>query len=179
MTLGIKQNQLFGVLIGLIVILLLSGCTTGVPNPSDEQAPQPTLVLNNTANDTHTFNVWIVDRGAGRDWVTVSSRNKRTYTLSPQGGVYHVHFPKENVYVTEIKPDKELSQYVTRATVQPGETHRQTLTNFSVGDSLMVTAAEDDRIFELVVSNCGEQSLIGLEVMSILGPSTANSFGCR
>jgi len=87
--------------------------------------------------------------------------------------------PKENVYVTDIKPDEDLSQFVTRVSVQPGEVHRQNITNFSTGDSLMVTAAEDDRVFELVVSNCDDQSLVGLEVMSRPGPSTANSFGCR
>jgi len=179
MATDVKLNRPIWILTGLIVLLLLSGCITGVFGPSGEQSQQPTLVLNNTANDTHSFTVWVVDNGVGEDWVTVYPRDRETYTLSPQGGVYHSHFPEEHVYVTDIKPRANHSRFVTRVSVQPGETHRQNITNFSVGDSLMVTAAEDDRIFELIVSNCDEQTLVGLEVRSLPGPSTANSFGCR
>ena len=42
-------------------IPLIAGCTVGALGKPPEQERHPTLVLNNSANETQTFMVWVVE----------------------------------------------------------------------------------------------------------------------
>jgi len=155
----------------------MAGCSGGLYAPGTDQDMAPALVLNNTANTTHSFTVWVVEGPVGEDGLRIIPRDREPSDITPAGELFHVHY--DDRYIEAVEPPADRSRLVANISLQGNNTHRQQIENFSNGDTLVVTAAENDRIFELVVVNCGRHPLTGLEVMSRPGPSTANSYSCQ
>lgn len=165
--------------LAVVCLLVVSGCSGAFYTPGAEQATPPAVVLNNTANTTHTFSVWAVEGTVGVDGLRTVPRDDDPSDITHTEGLLTVHYSEEARYIEAVEPPPDRSRLVADISLQGNTTHRQQVVNFSHGDTLIVTAAENDRIFELVVVNCGRHPLVGLEVMTRPEPSAAASYGCQ
>jgi hypothetical protein len=168
---------LFSLAVGCL--LLVAGCSGGLYAPGAEQDTSPTVVLNNTANTTHSFTVWTVEGRVGQDGLQVVPRDREPYNFTPTGQIWSSHYPEGTIYVEAIQPPPDRSRLVANVSLQGNSTHRQQVEHFSHGDTLIVTAAKDNRISELVVVNCGRHPFTGLEVTVRSDTVASSSYGCR
>ena len=146
-------------------LLVIAGCTTGpFGRPSDQERPV-TLVANNSANVTHTFEVQVVEIPASltihySDGTVVKSE-------IDQGLSNHDTGPRT---VTEIDFPKS-ARLRGRYTLEPGEEMQRSIENFSGNSALVIVVSRGKGdIFTWVSANCDEQALVGLEVTSYPTP---------
>ena len=162
--------------LGLGLLLLLAGCTAMPFGGSSDQDQPVHLVLNNSANETQTFEVWEVKLGATltlyyRDGTVVNA------TIG-QGLSNHDTGPRT---ITKIEfPD--WAQHYGQHTLEPGQEYRRNIENFSnTGALVVVISRSEDEILSDVSANCDEQALIGLKIVSRPDPpgGVSASYGCR
>ena len=158
------------------VLLTLAGCTVAPFGGPTEQERPVTLVVNNSANVTHTFEVHVVELPAS---MTIRYRD---------GTVEHVEIG-QGLAGTDAGPRtitnitfSESARLFGRYTLKPGEEKQSSVENFSHNSALVVVTSKDDGdIFSWVSANCDDQTLVGLEVTS--RPSENGevdaSYGCR
>lgn len=160
----------------LVVLLAIAGCTTGpFGNPAEQEGPV-TLIVNNSANETHTFEIRVVELPAS---LTVHYRDGTV--MKPeigQGLSNHDTGPRT---VTKIDMP-ESARLQGRYTLKPGEENKSSIENFSPNSALVVVVSnKDGEIFSWVSANCDEQNLVGLEVTSYPTPpgGVFAAYGCR
>ena len=157
------------------VLLVLSGCTIG---PFDSPQEEPVLVVNNSANVTHTFNVWVVELPAS---MTAHYQDGTVVTSEiGQGLSNHETGPRT---VTNIDLP-ESAQNRGRYTLEPDEETQNSIKNFPRNGVLFIVVSKNEgEIFAWVSANCDDQSLVGLEVTSEdtppVVPGVSAAYGCR
>jgi len=117
--------------------------------------------MNNSANATQTFEVWVVNP---KNNLTVRLNDSRTIntTISPgltssSSGQYH--------YYTAVEPP-ESARLHGRFTIKPGEEERSTIEEFPRTYAVVVILIQGDKIGWYATAKCGNEVLIGLEVTS-------------
>lgn len=157
------------------VLLLLAGCIISPVGTLSEQEGSVQLYLNNSANATQTFEVWVVEFGAN---VRVERTDGLTgnYTVG-QGVASHSSGPHA---WTEVKPP-DSARLHGRFTITPGNHTRSSIENFSRHSAVVVVVYEGNRSGWWASAYCSDQALVGLEVHS--RPSTFTDawagYGCR
>jgi hypothetical protein len=162
--------------LGLVVLLVIGGCTAGPFGNSANQGQSVELVLNNSANTTQTFEVWMVELPATmtahyRDGTAVKSE-------IGQGLSNHDTGPRTVMRINFSEPARLDGRY----TLDPSEENRSVFANFSRDAALVVVVFRgENRIFSWVSANCDDQALVGLEVKS--RPNSSGgvfaSYGCQ
>jgi hypothetical protein len=165
------------VTICIAVFVLFTGCTA-VPfdGPSEQERPV-TVVLNNSANETQAFEVWVVEAPST---ATTQLDDGRTgnYTIgeglrSHSSGDYHF-------WTTVELP--ESARLHSRVKLNPGEVNQSTVDEFPQNFAVVVVLYQDSSKSGWWASaNCADQALVGLEVTSRpdkYGDAFA-SYGCR
>jgi len=165
--------------VALLILIILSGCSGALHASDDEQDNAPTLVLNNTANSTHSFSVWAVEGAVNKNGLRIVPRDQEPYNFTPSGQLWTSHFPEGTVYIESIQPPPNRSRIIANISLQANSTHQQRIENFSIGDTIVVTIAENGRIFELTVVNCGRHPLVGVGISTRPEPAASASYGCR
>lgn len=160
------------------ILLIVAGCTTAPFGGSPEQEHTVQVVVNNSANATHTFEVWVVERPASmtahyRDGTVVDSE-------IGQGLSNHETGPRA---VTKIDLP-ESAQFKGQHTLKPGQENRSSLRNFPRNGALVVVVSKNEsEIFAWASANCDDQTLVGLEVKSEntppVVPGISTSYECR
>lgn len=145
-------------LVCLASLLILTGClSTPFGGPSEQERPVE-LILNNSANETQTFEVWVVEAGA-----TVETHRtdglSGNYTVG-QGVASHSSGP--HAWKTVEPPDS--ARLHGRFTGDPGEEKQSSIKNFSRNSAVVVVLYQDNQSGWWVSANCDEQALVGLEV---------------
>ena len=141
----------------LSLLLVTAGCVTApFDGPSDQEQP-PQLLLNNSADETQTFEVWVADP---QDNVTAQrdDGNIGNYTIdgvlsTRSSGEYHAW--KE----VELLGSARLHGGFT---VELGEENRSAIEEFPRGYSVVVY--QGDKSGWWASTNCGSRALVGLEV---------------
>lgn len=141
------------------LLLVTAGCVTGpFDGPSDQEQP-PQLLLNNSANETQTFEVWVADP---RDNVTArrDDGNVGNYTID---GALSTHSSGDYHAWKEVElPDS--ARLHGRFTIDPDEENRSSIDEFPRGYSVVVIVYQGDNSGWWASTNCGSQALVGLEV---------------
>lgn len=164
-------------LLCLSVLLVIAGCTGGpLGGPATQEQPV-TVVVNNTANVTQTFEVWVV-KAPATAMVRQDDGSTGNYTIgqglrSHSSGEYHVY--------TEVKLP-ESAQLHGRYTLTPGEQNQSSITGFSRNGAVVVILSRGaNEIVWWASANCDEAALVGLKVTSYPKPpgGAFATYGCR
>lgn len=168
-------------LLCLATLLVLAGCTAGPLNGPTEQDQPPRVVLNNSADETQTFTVWVVEGEIQPDEITIYKKSGEVDNASPGEGLSTYHLGGDYGNVTSVEPPANRSRLLGRYTLAPGKASRSSVENFTVGSTIVVSLSERGRVIELTVANCDEQALVGLEVTSRPNPpgGASASYGCQ
>ena len=154
----------------LVLIVGLAGCTAAPFNGLSEQERPVTVIANNSANITHTFTVWRADGELNSGEVVIKRKARRDTRVSPGQGLSSYRFDNDSGYVTSIVFPSNHSKSHARYVLEPGEANKTTVENFTVGSTIMVVVSVNDRVVELITANCGEATLVGLEVHTYPNP---------
>lgn len=163
------------------LLLFVAGCTA-IPfgGPSEQEHPVK-VVLNNSANQTQTFTVWVVTGEVQPDGIIIYKKNGEIDNASPGQGLSSYYLGGDYGHVTSVEPPPNRSRLHGQYVLSRGETKRSTVENFTIGSTIVVSLAEHGRVIELTTANCDEQSLVGLEVVSRPTPpgGASAAYGCR
>lgn len=142
-------------LLCLGLLLILAGCTTG---PFGGQEGSVTVTVNNSANLTQTFEVWVVNPEA-----TVTTRRDDgltgNYTIG-QGLATHSSGP--HAWGKVKLPDS--ARLHGRFIIDPGEEKRSSIENFSRDSAVVVVLYQGDKIGWWASAHCSDGALVGLEI---------------
>lgn len=168
-------------LLCLAALLVLAGCTAGPLGGPTEQDPPPRVVLNNSANGTQTFTVWVVEGEIHPDEIAIHKKSGEVDNASPGEGLSTYYLGGDYGNVSSVELPANRSRLLGRYTLAPEETSRSSVENFTIGSTIVVSLSERGRVIELTVANCDEQALVGLEVTSRSDPSggASASYGCQ
>lgn len=162
--------------LSLAVLLVAAGCAAG---PFADQATQERpvkLVLNNSANVTQTFEVWVIDSQAS---ITVRFNDSLTANTTIGPGL-STSSSGEYRYYTAVEPP-DSAELHGRFTVEPGEEKHSSIEEFPRDYAVLVVLYQGDKIGWYASANCGNEALVGLEVYtrpSQYGDAGAG-YGCR
>ena len=141
-------------------LLVLAGCTVGPFGGPSDQAQPPELILNNSANVTQTFEVWVVEAGS-----TVETRREDgltgNYTVG-QGLSSHSSGP----HAWRIVEPSDSARLHGQFTVNPGEKKRDSIENFSQSSAVVVVLYQGNKSGWWASVHCSDGALVGLEVHS-------------
>jgi len=159
------------------IFLLIAGCVAFPSNGPSQQERPVTVVLNNSANSTHSFEVWVVELPAN-----VSTRRDDGLTATwPIGeGLATTNPGDGHVYTSVEVPDS--ARLHGQFMLSPGESNQSAIEDLPRDFAVVVVVnrAENESI-EWVSANCAEQALVGLEVTA--RPDSQGgvfaSYGCR
>jgi hypothetical protein len=154
----------------------MAGCTTGPFGNPAEQEGTVTLIINNSANETHNLDIRVVEPSASltihyRDGAVVKSE-------VGQGLSNHDTGPRTVTKIDFPESARVQGQY----TLEPDEENKSSIKNaFSDSVLVVVVSNSDGEIFSWVSANCDEQDLVGLEVTSYPTPpgGVFASYECR
>lgn len=171
----------------LALLLVLSGCVYDPLNRPSRQEQPVTVIVNNSANVTQSFEVWAVTLPAN---VTVRRDDGENYTTDIGEGLSNRNSGDYHVY-TAVEPPG--SAYLDgRYTLAPGEQNRSSIEP-GVLDSdseekfppyfavIVIVYQDENEITSWVSANCDEQALVGLEVHSYPDPPGGvwAGYGCH
>lgn len=149
-------------LLCLGVLLLIAGCTAGpFGGPSAQEEPA-SVVVNNSANETHTFEIWVVELPAN---VTYRRSDGLTGNWDIGEGVGSIEPGDNRTYTSVTLP--ESARLHRRSTLGPGEENQSSIEEFPRDFAVVVVVYQaENEIIEWVSANCADQDLLYLEVRS-------------
>lgn len=161
----------------LCIMLLFVGCVAG-PFESQSTQSRPTeIVVNNTANETHTFEVWVVDPPAN---VTLRRSDGKTGRYEIEEGVTSYDPGGNRTFSVVSLP--ESARLHGRFTLEPGEANESQIEALPRDHVVVVfTYRAENEIIEWVDAHCGDAYLKYLQVQSRHIKETADvvvSFNC-
>ncbi|MDS0280381.1 hypothetical protein NDI85_21580 [Halomicroarcula sp. S1AR25-4] len=154
-------------------LLVVAGCTAlPFSGPSVQERPV-TVILNNSASTSHTFEVSVVELPAE---YTIRFDDGRVDTTSIDQGITS-HNPGDNQTFTAVElPDS--ARLHGRYTLAAGETNQASIEDFPRRFAVVVVVSRDvGEIVWYVTVNCHEQALAGFEVIRF-SDSVGVSYGC-
>lgn len=137
----------------LVGLLILVGCT-GAFNGLSEQEEPVTLIVNNSDNVSHTFEVWVVEGELNDEEVIIKKRDDEDDRASPGPGLSSYKFTEQYGYVTSIEMPPNRSRLHGQYTLRPGERNRSSIEDFAKGSTVVVVIYEGNRVVSLVAANC-------------------------
>lgn len=149
----------------LLVVLVTSGCIAipfGEPPKQDHPVK---FVAENSANMTHTFEVYLVETPAN---LTVGISDGREYMDDIDPGVTNID-PGDNRTFSKVEvPDT--ARFHGRYTLEPGESKQTSIKNLPRHFALVITVHRGDNEHEIIgyvtATDCDELALAKLRVTS-------------
>lgn len=145
----------------VVILLLVAGCTIGPFNKQLRQEGTISVKINNSANVTHEFEVWVVEIGTN---VTVRRNTSYDYKADIDQGL-STRDPGEYHPITGID-FPESAQLHGRYTLNPAENNQSTITKYPSNPAVVVVIYHGDYVISWVSANCGSATLTRLEVTS-------------
>lgn len=154
-----KHNHLTGVLVVALAVLL-AGCA-GLSGESAGQQEPVTLELENVANDTHTFESWVVELPAN---ITIHRSGNRSSTVAIGEAGIQTYSPGDVQIMTGVDPPASAMQY-SRAELSPDEQTQREFTELPAEFAiLVVVTAPDGDVASIVDATCTGGDFVGLSV---------------
>ena len=143
------------------VLLFFTGCLTTPFGGPSEQARSVRLVLNNSANVTQTFEVFIVDADTN---VTVRLNDSRTINDTIEEGLVTTS-SGDYYYYTAIEPPKSARLH-GRYTLEPGEVKETSIEEFPRDAAVVVVLHQNDTIGWWASAYCSDGALVTFSATS-------------
>jgi hypothetical protein len=161
-------------LLGLLLLLGLAGCT-GIPFAEPEPQDRAIFVnITNQANTSHTFEVWMGEDPL--DQVQVHMANRSDYTVEMGEVGVGVH-DTGDYQITSSLTFPERAAFYGRYTLEPGGTQTWTMPEPYPDTVFVVVIYNDDKVIGWVETSCDEGVMTGFGVTNHhYGPSGA--FNC-
>ncbi|MFC6993814.1 hypothetical protein ACFQH3_20105 [Haladaptatus sp. GCM10025707] len=147
-------------LLCLGVLVVLAGCSLG---PTGQEGPV-TVVVNNSANTSHTFEVWVVEGELINKEVRIRKKDGTVDRASPGPGLSTYKLDDDYGFVTSIELPSNRSRLHNRYTLDPGNLNRSSIEKFETGSTVVVVIYDGDRVRELVAAHC-DGDLVFVEVI--------------
>jgi hypothetical protein len=161
-------------LLCLSVLLILAGCTTG---PFEGQESDVAVTINNSANTTHAFEIWVVEGVLDDKEVTIQKKEDGVDRASPGPGLSTYKLDEDYGYVTSIDLPPDQSRFHGNYTLTPGETNETLIENADTGSTVIVVIYGGNRIVSLVAAHCGND-LAFLEV-TMFHYGSGSAYNCE
>ena len=174
-------------LLSLILVVSLTGCSTGPVGELFAQEQPVAVAVTNSGNTTHLFDVYVVELPAH---VTVHWSDGASETRELGQGLSN-HDAGDYHTITAVN-FSDSALHHGRHTLGPGETNhssirpsewnRSTNGKFPPRFAVVVVVSQDEGdIFSWVSANCNDVALVGLEVTSRPNPpgGVSAAYGCR
>lgn len=147
------------VLILSLVLVPLTGCSSVLSDAPDTQEEPITLMANNSANATHTAEVFLVDESttiyAVRNDGLNDTREIPVGSLTQDAG--------DGYYYIDVDPRP--ARLVDNLTVPPNQTIEQTVRDRPVDTSFLIVAYDEDgRIQRYFIEDCSGYGYASVEV---------------
>jgi hypothetical protein len=152
----------------------MAGCAAG-PFKADDR--QVTLVVNNSANTTHTFEVWVVEGELNNNEVVIQKKTGEVDQASPGPGLSTYKLDDDYGYVTSIEVPQNHSRLHDRSTLQSGDENRSSIENFEARSTVVVIIYDGDRVVSLVAAHC-DGDLIFLDV-TMFHYGSGSAYNCQ
>lgn len=149
----------YSVVCAIVIICILSGCAglTGDSNQTQESPIE--LIGNNTANNSFTLEVFLVEPST-KVHVKRDDGLNRTASI-PEGSL--VDSPGEGLYFTSVEP--EPAQLVVNVTVSSGEVVERTIANRPLDTKVMIVPYDSrGHIPEWHVEDCANYGFYSISV---------------
>jgi ABC-type Zn uptake system ZnuABC Zn-binding protein ZnuA len=169
----VRRSLLFA----LGVLVVLAGCSTLPFDGSAQQDRPVTVVMNNTANSTHSFEVWVV-KAPSTATTQLDDGRTGNYTI---GQGLRSHSSGDAHVWTDITFHESARSH-GQTTLEPDESNQRTIEELPRDFAVVaVVYRAENEIIEWVSAYCGDRALVGLEVTA--RPESQGgvfaSYGCR
>lgn len=142
------------------VLLAQSGCLASSLGGSSDKERPATLALNNSANVTQTFEVFIVEVGAT---VKTELNDGRTGNWTIGQGLSTVGTSGE--YYVTVEPPESARLY-GRYTLEPGEVNRSSIEELATDAAIVVVLHQNGKIGWWASVYCSDGVLVGFEAVT-------------
>lgn len=161
---------------GLSILIILAGCTAGPFGGTPGQEGQVPVIVNNSANTTHTFGVWVAEGELNDREIEIRKKGGEVDRASPGEGLSTYKLDDDYGYVTSIELPPNRTQLQEQYTLDPGENNQIYIKNFKTDSTIVVVIYEGDRVVSLVAAHCGGD-LAFLEV-TMFYYGSGSSYNC-
>lgn len=157
----------------IAILLVLSGCTSVTFGPESSTPDESAVIaLNNSANVTHMFEVWVVELPAN---VTVTNSNGNVATGDIGEGLVTSE-PGDNRTFTSIELPNSARLH-GQYRLEPGAENQSHIDEFPRDFAVVVIVYQNENaIIEWVSANCADASLSSLNVRSRYVKTNADVF---
>lgn len=146
----------------LSLLLTTAGCMVPYFDQPIKQEQPVTLIVNNSANTTQTFEASVVQLPAN---VTYRLNDGRVGTHSIGEGVGSVNSGDNQTYTSVELP--ESARLHGRFTLEPGQSNRSAIANLPWNFAVVVVVYQhENNATSFVVANCDDLALVALRVTS-------------
>ncbi|WP_276249197.1 hypothetical protein [Haladaptatus sp. YSMS36] len=149
------------------VFLVLAGCSLG---PTGQEGPV-TVVVNNSANETHTFEVWVVEYPAN---VTVR-RSDGNVATGDVGPGLATHEPGPHYFTAVELPDS--ARLHSRYPLESNAMTQTKIEQFPADFAVVVVISHDARIVSWVSAHC-DGDLVFVEV-TMFEYGSGSAYNCE
>lgn len=156
------------------LLLVLAGCTIG---PFAAEEGTVTVSINNSANVTHTFDIWVAEGVLNDNEVKIRKKNDEDDKASPGPGLSTYKLNGDYGHVTSIELPPNRSDLYRKYTLAPNENKQITIEEFETGSTVIVVIKKGDRVVSLVAANC-DGNLVFLDV-TMFGYGSGSAYNCE
>lgn len=165
---GLSDDMRLLLALCLGLLLVITGCASLPFSGTPEQEKPISVNVTNSANVTHTFEVWVVELGA-----TVTIRRNTSYDYKAdidEGLSTRDPGPSHPITAVEFPASAQLHG---RYTLKPGETDQTSITEYPKNPAVVVVIYHGNRVIRWISANCGDSELAYLGVFSQYNGSTS------
>lgn len=134
----------------LVLLVVSGGCVAGPLGGSTGQEGPVTVVMNNSANQTHSFEVWVVEYPAN---VTVRRETGGDY-VDDIGPGLSTREPGEHHDMTAIEFPSS-ARLRGRYELRSGDENRSQITDFSDDFAVVIVIYQGDYVASYISAHCG------------------------
>ncbi|WP_139229685.1 hypothetical protein [Halogeometricum limi] len=156
---------------------MIAGCTANPFDSSSGQEGPVTVIANNSATATYTFEIYVIESPPIDPELSITRRNGMKDTLSTDGGLTVTDLAGDDRSVVSVKFPQNQSRLHERYSVPPTAEKLTNITEFKSYDTVVIVIRDDERIHTIVTADCDDDLVI---VEGYIGPNGgAGGYNCE
>lgn len=171
-----SKNRSVTIAATMVLLLCFSGCIASPFNSPSPQESSISIYLNNSANTTHTFDVYVVDGPLSEREIAIQRGNGETEYISSSEGITLRKFSEVDGGARSVKPPANHSRLYDQYSLSPTEEIHTNITDTDQSDTVVVAVSNQTRVVSLVSVDC-DGRVRGVEV-AMIGTGTDAGYDC-